>query len=177
PPAHRPPRDEDVVAVASALPRALPPARRAGPRGPAGDVHGLRRRLMDLMWDDAGVIRTAENLTRAQAQLGGLEAELLETGLADDSRVFNLTWHDWLNLRSLVEVSQVIAAAALARENSCGAHYREDCPGEGDPAEASFTIIRRDGGGLDVSRAPVNFSIVQPGESLLGEDHATLAAV
>ena len=170
-------RDPDDGVLAAEVARALHPFGRAGPRGPAGDVHGLRRRLMDLMWDDAGVIRTAENLTRAQAQLGGLEAELLETGLADDSRVFNLTWHDWLNLRSLVEVSQVIAAAALARENSCGAHYREDCPGEGDPAEASFTIIRRDGGGLDVSRAPVNFSIVQPGESLLGEDHATLAAV
>ena len=167
--------DEDLLAAEIA--RALHPFGRAGPRGPAGDVHGLRRRLMDLMWDDAGVIRTAENLTRAQAQLGGLEAELLETGLADAGRVFNLTWHDWLNLRSLIEVSQAIAAAALARENSCGAHYREDFPDEGAPAEARYTVVRRTGDGLDVSRQPVNFSIVQPGESLLGEDHATLAAV
>ena len=167
--------DEDLLAAEIA--RALHPFDRAGSGGPAGDVHALRRRLMDLMWDDAGVIRTAGGLGRAVAQLGDLKAELLDTGLADAGRVFNLTWHDWLNLRSLVEVSEAVATAALEREESCGAHCREDFPDEGDPAEAGFTVIRRDGGGLDVSRQPVNFSIVQPGGSLLGEDHATLAAV
>ena len=129
------------------------------------------------MWDDAGVIRTADSLERALAGLGDLKAEMLETGLADGGRVFNLTWHDWLNLRSLIEVSEAIARAALRRENSRGAHYREDCPDEGDLAASRFTVVRQIGDGLDVSSEPVNFSIVKPGESLLGEDHATLAAV
>ena len=162
--------DEDLLAAEIA--RALHPFDR-----PAGDIHDLRRRLMDLMWDDAGVLRTAAGLERAVARLGDLHRDLLETGLADSGRAFNLTWHDWLNLRSLVEVSEAVAAAALAREDSCGAHFREDFPHEGDPAAARYTVVRRTGGGLDVSREPVNFSIVQPGESLLGEDHATLAAV
>ena len=129
------------------------------------------------MWDDAGVIRTAGSLERALAGLGDLQAELLETGLADGDRVFNLTWHDWLNLRSLIEVSEAIARAALQRENSRGAHYREDCPDEGDLAASRFTVVRQTGDGLDVAAEPVNFSIVKPGESLLGKDHATLAAV
>ena len=167
--------DEDILAAEIA--RALHPFVRAGSGGPAGDIHGLRRRLMDSMWDEAGIVRTAAGLARAQARLGELGAELLDTGLADTGRVFDLTWHDWLNLRSLIEVSEAIVAAALAREDTCGAHYREDCPDEGDPAAARFTVVRRNGDGLDVSRAPVNFSIVQPGESLTGGDHATLAAV
>ncbi len=167
--------DEDLLAAE--IVRALHPFGRIGSGGPASDVHALRRRLMDLMWDDAGVMRTAGSLERALARLGDLKAELLETGLADGGRAFNLTWHDWLNLRSLVEVSEAIATAALARENSCGAHYREDFADESDPAGARFTVVRRNGGGLDVSAEPVNFSIVKPGESLLGEDHATLAAV
>ena len=29
---------------------------------------------------------------------------------------FNVTWHDWLNLTNLVDVSKVIVHAALARE-------------------------------------------------------------
>ncbi len=170
-------RDPDDAVLAAEAARALHPFGRVGPGGPAGDVHDLRRRLMDLMWDDVGVIRTADGLKHALAQIGSLKAELLDTGLADASRVFNLTWHDWLNLRSLIEASEAVAAAGLARENSCGAHCQEDFPDEGDPAEARYTVVRRTGDGLDVSRQPVNFSIVRPGESLLGEDHATLAAV
>ena len=72
-------------------------------------------------------------------------------GRADRDRAFNLTWHDWLNLRSLVEVSKVIAAAALKRENSRGAHFREDFPAEGDLATSTFTVARQRNGALDIS--------------------------
>ena len=56
------------------------------------------------------------------------DGEIAERG------VFNLTWHDWLNLRSLTEVSRVITLAARKRENSRGAHFREDFPEPGDLA-------------------------------------------
>src|SRR5207244_900418 len=81
-----------------------------------GDLNRLRERLLHLMWDDVGVIRDAAGLDRARRSLGELEAELLATGVADTGRVFNLTWHDWLNLHSLVETSRVIALAAKRRE-------------------------------------------------------------
>ncbi|MEM7523415.1 MAG: succinate dehydrogenase/fumarate reductase flavoprotein subunit, partial [Pseudomonadota bacterium] len=93
------------------------------------------------------------------------------------SLAFNLTWHDWLNLRNLMEVSKVIAAAALARENSRGAHHREDFPEEGDLAASYYTVARNDADALSVSRAPVAFSIVRPGETVLpeGEPETLLA--
>ena len=61
---------------------------------------------------------TRPGCSRGLDKLDAIEAELLSAGVADGDRAFNLTWHDWLNLRSLVEVSKVIAAAALKRENS-----------------------------------------------------------
>jgi len=134
---------------------------------PVGDLNDLRERLLDVMWDDVGVIRTKDGLERGIARLAALEGELMETGLADENRVFNLTWHDWLNLRSLLEVSQVIARAALARENSRGAHFREDFPEAGDLETSTFTQVRQRGGRVDVERVPVDFTIVQPGESLI----------
>ncbi|MEO1318859.1 MAG: succinate dehydrogenase/fumarate reductase flavoprotein subunit, partial [Pseudomonadota bacterium] len=76
----------------------------------------------------------------------------------------------WLNMASLTEVSFVIAEAALTRENSRGAHYREDFPEQGDLATSYFTIARQTAGQLDVTRAPVAFTIVQPGETILPED-------
>ena len=55
------------------------------------------------------------------------------------------------------------------RENSRGAHYREDFPGEGDLATSTFTVARQQGGRLDIADEPVQFTIVKPGESLLKE--------
>jgi len=154
--------DEDMLGAE--LARAQLPFARKG-----GDLNRLRESLLDVMWDDVGVIRDAAGLRRGLGKLDAIEAELLASGLADGDRAFNLTWHDWLNLRSLVEVSKVIAAAALKRENSRGAHYREDFPGEGDLATSTFTVARQRDGALDIVEEPVQFTIVKPGESLLKE--------
>ena len=114
-------------------------------------------------------------MRRGLDKLDAIEAELLETGVADGDRAFNLTWHDWLNLRSLVEISKVIATAALKRENSRGAHYREDFPDEGDLATSTFTVARQQGGRLAIADEPVQFTIVRPGESLLEGGRGVIA--
>jgi len=160
-PDHRLP-DEDVLRAE--VERAQHPFGGAG-----GDLNRLRESLLDTMWDDVGVIRDAAGLRRGMAKLEAIETELLATGVADGDRAFNLTWHDWLNLRSLVEISKVITAAAIKRENSRGAHYREDFPDEGDLAGSTFTVARQQGGRLAIADEPVRFTIVKPGESLLKE--------
>ncbi len=136
---------------------------------PPGDFHALRDQLMDVMWDEVGVMRTAEGLQRGLGRVRELKAELLETGLRDHDTVFNLTWHDWLSLRSLLEISEVIAEAALSRENSRGAHFREDFPQPGDLDSSYFTVARRSDEVLGVVREQVEFSIVRPGESLIDD--------
>ena len=144
------------------------PARSIRSATSAGDLNRLRERLMDVMWDDVGVIRDAAGLDRGIAALAEIEAELLATGVPVSDRRFDLTWHDWLNLRSLVEVSAVIARAAKARENSRGAHFRADFPEPGDLATSRFTVAEIKGGALAISDAPVRFTHVRPGETLLG---------
>jgi fumarate reductase flavoprotein subunit len=134
-----------------------------------GNLNALRERLMDAMWEDVGVIRDAAGLRCGLEKLDAIEGELLGIGVPDGDRSFNLTWHDWLNLRSLVEISKVIAAAALKRENSRGAHYREDFPGAGDLATSTFTVAHRRDGRLQISDEPVRFTIVRPGDTLLKE--------
>ena len=101
-----------------------------------------------------------------------MEAELDATGIADADRAFNLTWHDWLNLKNLVAMSKVIAAAAVQRKNSRGAHFRTDFPGEGDLPTSTFTVIRQRDGKLQIADEPVQFTIVKPGESVLKDQDA-----
>jgi fumarate reductase flavoprotein subunit len=158
---HRQP-DEAVLEAETA--RALAPFTR-----PAGDLNPLRERLLDTMWEDVGVIRDAQGLRRGLDKLDGIEAELLATGVGTGDRAFNLTWHDWLNLCSLVAVSKGIATAAFARKNSRGAHFREDFPGEGDLDTSTFTVVRQKQGKLELADEPVAFTLVKPGQSLLKE--------
>ena len=106
-------------------------------------------------------------LARGLAGIEEIEQELLSTGVADADRRFNLTWHDWLNLRSLCEVSRVIALAALRRENSRGAHFRSDFPEPGDLKTSTFTVARQTPDGIEMTDRPVIFSHVKPGETLL----------
>jgi fumarate reductase flavoprotein subunit len=154
----------DAGAVERAIARALHPLAR-----PAAGLTPLRNRLYELMWDDVGILRTRASLERGRAGLAELRDGLRATGVAAGDRAFNLTWHDWLNLDSLIEVSAAITEAALAREDSRGAHFREDHPETGDLPTSQYTQVRREGDALAVSFAPVRFTRVQPGESLLPE--------
>jgi fumarate reductase flavoprotein subunit len=158
-PSRRPP-DESVLEAEIA--RALHPFSHK-----PGDLNRLRERLMDTMWDDIGVIRDAAGIDRGIATLADIEAELLATGIPASDLRFDLTWHDWLNLRSLVEVSAVIARAAKARENSRGAHFRADFPAPGEMAASWFTVARQQSDRLTITQEPVRFTHVRPGETLL----------
>jgi fumarate reductase flavoprotein subunit len=132
-----------------------------------GNIEPIREALFDCMWEDVGILRDAQGLQRALAKLDELDAQLAATGVADGDRGFNLSWHDWLNLRSLIAVSRVIATSALEREDSRGAHFREDHPQTGDLAGSTYIVIRQDGQALSVSREPVDFSRVIAGQSTI----------
>jgi fumarate reductase flavoprotein subunit len=163
-PDHRTP-DPDLLAFE--LARAQLPFTRQ-----AGDLNALREQLLDMMWDHIGVVRDRAGIERGLAAIDAIEAILLTTGVADRDRRFNLTWHDWLNLRSLCEISRVIALAALRRENSRGAHYRSDFPEPGDLATSTFTVARQKAGRIEITDAPVLFTHVKPGETLLRDQIA-----
>jgi fumarate reductase flavoprotein subunit len=161
-------REPSGAAIEEAIARAEAPFRVARASDPAS-LETLRERLYDLMWDEAWIVRDAAGLARAASGLRALEAELATIGLPkDQSRTYNLTWHDWLNLDNLIQVSQAIVSAAQARENSRGAHYRTDFPDAGDLATSAFTRVRADAAGaLGVEMVPVRFTRVRPGETLI----------
>jgi fumarate reductase flavoprotein subunit len=129
---------------------------------PPGNLETIREALYDCMWNDVGILRTAGGLKRALADLDELDGLLIETGVADGDRTFNLTWHDWLNLKSLIAVSRVIATAALARADSRGAHFREDFPARTELSASDYTIAREREHTLVLTRTPVRFTRVTP---------------
>ena len=154
--------EPDRATVDGAIAAALHPFEQ-----PAGDVHAIREALYEVMWNDVGIVRNGGGLRRGLGLLEALHERLRGTGVSDATFRFNLTWHDWLNLDSLLQVSRAIAYAALAREDSRGAHWRDDFPQRSDLGASAFTRIRFDGGQHALEFVPVAFTRVRPGATLL----------
>src|SRR3569623_145007 len=93
--------DPDRAAIEASHERAFAPLGRRG-----GDLESVRRRLYQVMWDDVGILRTADGLTRAMHELNNLAASVSLMGVADPEKRYNLTWMDRLNLENLVLTSR-----------------------------------------------------------------------
>ncbi|MCF8190375.1 MAG: FAD-binding protein [Polynucleobacter sp.] len=136
---------------------------------PAGDIESIRDALAECMWDDVGISRTKDSLLRARVKLDQLDQQLHQMGVGDIQREYSITWQDWMNLSNLILVSKSVTEAALARENSRGAHYRDDFPQPGSLEESYFTAVHLGKDGLEIKNRPVQFTMVKPGETILVE--------
>jgi succinate dehydrogenase/fumarate reductase flavoprotein subunit len=103
-------------------------AGRPGDTTPAGLLDELR----ELMWSEVGPLRSKAGLARAVGRLAEMRAALGDLAVAP-GQVFNPTLSDWFELRASLVAAEVVAQAALAREESRGAHQRADFP-DTDPA-------------------------------------------
>lgn len=157
-------KDADEAVIEAGIARAEYPFSR-----PAAPTLALRETLSRTMWDDVGIMRTRDGIASGLEKLAGHAAALRDLGVADGQRRFNLSWHDWLNLESLTSISKVIATAALAREDSRGAHFREDFPETGNLSASAYTRVSARNDELHLELVPVKFDIVSPGQSLLRE--------
>ena len=157
-------RDPDEAVLSAEIERAQQPFSKK----PA-NIQSLRHNLQEAMWEDVGVMRTETGMERGIRRVADISDELMTVGVDSSNLEFNLTWHDWLNMRSLCDVSDVMAKAGIARENSRGAHFREDFPEPGNMESSYFTVARKNDDGLDVTRENVQFTVVKPGETILPE--------
>src|SRR4030095_143171 len=136
---------------------------------PPGDLDAIREALYECMWADVGILRAAGGLARGLARWSDLEGELSNMGIAGSERTFNIAWHDWLNLKNLISVSRVIAVAASARDDSRGAHFREDFPDAGELSSSNYNVVRQRNGAIEGEPEAVSFTRVKPGQTLIQE--------
>jgi fumarate reductase flavoprotein subunit len=154
--------EPDKAALSAAMERAL-----AGLGLGKGDLEGVRSALLETMWEDAGILRSREGLARAEGRLAALGRDIADMGTGSAERGYNLAWMDRLNLENLILVSRAIVASALAREDSRGAHFREDFPETSALDTSAFTVAELRGDTISTRMNEVRFTRVRPGESLL----------
>jgi succinate dehydrogenase/fumarate reductase flavoprotein subunit len=121
--------------------------------GPDLNTAAMIQKLQAIMADDVGPFRTAASLSRAMTSIEELTAALGETP-AGDGKPFDMRRIEWLDLRNMLAVARVVATAALRRNESRGAHQREDFPGMLPEWQVNQTA-RLAGERLVIEQAPV----------------------
>jgi succinate dehydrogenase / fumarate reductase flavoprotein subunit len=112
-----------AVDVRAAMETALAPLARGGGENPYTLQHDLQATMNSLV----GIIRRPEELADSLGRLAELRDRMAKLG-ATGGKHYNPGWHLALDLRNMLVVSECVARAALAREESRGGHTREDYP-------------------------------------------------
>jgi succinate dehydrogenase / fumarate reductase flavoprotein subunit len=150
----RPQVDEGAVKAAQA--DALAPFEH---EGGAENPYTIQQDLQEAMHDLVGIIRTGEELSRSLEEIDRLK-ERARHLVVEGHRQYNPGWHLALDLRNMLLVSESIAKAALAREESRGGHTRDDFPMTDHEVWGTKNLVvtlndRGDGVDLDEKPLPV----------------------
>ncbi len=103
----------------------------------------LRQAVQKLMMDHCSVFRQAAGLSAALGEIRTLQERAKTVAIDNRGPRFNTDLLEALELESLLGLSEIIVLSALAREESRGAHLREDFPGRNDDAWLKHTLIQK----------------------------------
>jgi len=106
----------------------------------------LHEELQDVMNNGVNIVRDKEGLESAIQSLDSLKQKASAVK-AHGSSQYNPGWHEAISLSPLLITAESVARAALAREESRGAHTRIDFPGEQDRWQAVHVIISKSADG------------------------------
>ena len=109
--------------------------------------------LRELVWDQAGIVRTGDGLREGIAKLRGLRERA--GGLAIPDASPSRQFEHALNLRAMLTAAESVMRGALAREESRGAHHREDFPEEADGWRKNILCAADEGGDMHLWTEPV----------------------
>ena len=110
-------------------------------------VPTLRNELQQSMTDNAGVFRTEETLTAQMKIIEELRKRYKNIRISDKSKIFNTELQEAIEFGHMLDYSLLIAASALARNESRGAHFREDFPTRDDENFLKHTMAYMDENG------------------------------
>ena len=124
----------------------------------------LRDQLRELNWTKVGVVRTGNNLLEASDEIESIH-EGAERVRLQGSRAYNMVWNDWISLLNMVDISRMTIHSAILREESRGAHFREDYPEKDDNNDLFNVFVKKGDDGKPVfEKRPVALRYMKPSD-------------
>lgn len=127
-------------------------------------INEVRQQFQDAMTQHCGVFRSQEVMGEGLEKLANLQRLYQDVYLDDPGKLWNTEIVEALELRSLMIVGQMILTSALNRQESRGAHSREDFPQRDDGKFLKHTLAYYSPTGIDLAYMPVNLSLFEPQE-------------
>jgi succinate dehydrogenase / fumarate reductase flavoprotein subunit len=128
-------------------------------------VADIRAEMQEQMFDLAGVVRVEDGIRKLQDLLAGLRERYGRVVVQDKGRVYNTELMEAWELGALLDCAETLVAAALARDESRGGHYREDHPLRDDANWLRHSLAYREpDGGVRLEYKPVKMGPYVPME-------------
>jgi succinate dehydrogenase / fumarate reductase flavoprotein subunit len=124
----------------------------------------VRQAYQDCMTEHCGVFRTDAVMQEGLAKLKQIQQQYHQIRLDDRGKIWNTELIEALELRSLMVVGEVILASAINRQESRGAHSREDFPERNDANFLKHTLAYYSPAGIDLQYKPVAITLFEPQE-------------
>jgi len=124
--------------------------------GPAGEnPYQVQYDLQESMQDLVGIVRTGSEMERALEVIEQLWTRAARVGVPGH-RQYNNGWHTAMDLRNLLTVSEAITRAAVFRQESRGAQFREDFPDkDAEWGKCNIVVKRSAEGAMLVEKRPL----------------------
>jgi succinate dehydrogenase / fumarate reductase flavoprotein subunit len=124
----------------------------------------IRVELQEAMMSKAGMFRNGDDLMELEGIIEDLRNRFSHVGVRDKGKTFNMDLVETIETGFLLDIAQAIAVSALAREESRGAHVRDDFPERDDVNWLKHTLAYRTSGGLQLRYKPVALGRFEPKE-------------
>ena len=121
---------------------------------PNSDLGALFVELQALMWDEVGLVRTQGSLETALDRIREMQQHDLPDLAESQASKSTLSTQDWFGLRASLLTAEAVTRAALLRQESRGAHQREDFP-DTDAAFDHNVLVRLRGDALSLEPTPI----------------------
>ena len=131
-----------------------------GQTGPHGGH--IMDEMQIAMMEKVGIYRSAKDMQMAVDQIQNLLERYEQVRAQDTGRAFNTDLLELIELRNLLDLSLLTAASALNRQESRGAHSREDFPDRDDDNWLKHSLAYLDGDTVRIEYKRVDTSIWEP---------------
>jgi succinate dehydrogenase / fumarate reductase flavoprotein subunit len=112
------------------------------------DFYQKRTMMGNIFYNNAGIKRNDMGLKAVLGAIRQMQKELPFMGPKDKSKVYNTNLVEFIEFGNMVELAEIIVVCAISRNESRGAHYREDAPKRLDDIFGAHTITWREDGVL-----------------------------
>ena len=124
----------------------------------------IRSEMQEVMMDKVSVVRDEPGLLEAQQKVAELKDRYASICVQDHGKAYNTDLLEALELGAMLDCAETIVHGSLARQESRGAHYREDYQARDDKNWLAHSLIYRTDSGMDVQKKPVSITRFEPKE-------------